>query len=154
MFRWDHYIFLLRQNITHNPTHTHLCLRMTVVIFSLHASESRAGISNPTSSLFSHRAAMRIRVMIIWWWMRLVGGRQPLRASLHRFHLHASCKHTQQDHLNNDNDPRPLPPLPARPCFTTYTTIKYKCMRTLYCSMCALWYLYVRVPLRLLDDGK
>lgn len=55
-------------------------------------------------SLLSRRAATQIRVMIIWWWMRLVGGGcRPLLASLHRFHLHKSYKHKQQDHLRNDN---------------------------------------------------
>lgn len=71
---------------------------------NLHRSDSRAGISNLTFSLSAHRAATQIRVMIIWWWMRLVGGHRPLLASLHRFHLHTSCKHILQDHLNNDNN--------------------------------------------------
>lgn len=66
-------------------------------------------------SLLSHRAAMQIRVMIIWLWMRLVGSRRPLVASLQRLHLHKSWKHTPQEHHNNNNhsnDPH-NPPLPG-----------------------------------------
>ena len=82
---------------------------------NLQTSDNSAGISTTylisLSLLFSHRAVMRIRAMIIWWWMRLVVSRRPLLASLHCLHLHTSCKHTRQDHLNNDNNNNNPPPI-------------------------------------------
>lgn len=96
---------------THSPSPD---LTMYVVYFYMWSTYIRQQytIPNLSHSLFSHRAVMRIRVMIIWWWMRLVGGRWPQLALPHSFHLHTSCKHSRSIWIITILS-CPPPPLPA-----------------------------------------